>query len=93
MHDWSLVSISINWQRGEVAILVSDMTSTERQIIVEGFTEIRVPRDRPWGASISINKLSEADQDGQRRLTIQMQSGDEISVSGAKVVMPSGEGR
>ncbi len=91
MHDWTLVTIEIDWKQGTLVIqLKNAITSTELSAI--GVIDLHVPRHREWGPSVSINEaaISDRDENGNATVTIQMQTGDELKITAAEFVLPKG---
>jgi hypothetical protein len=80
LHDATLVSIEVDWASGQARCLFEvwiDGPAT-LAILVEGLRLARIPRDHPWGRSVSVNRTSLSERDGLVELGIEMQSGDEI---------------
>jgi hypothetical protein len=90
MHDWTLLSLQMNWESGEVLILVRG-PGVESEIRGLDVQEFHVHRVMPWGPSISINGVvgPVVDDDGLSRLAIEMQSGDLIEIVARSFTMPS----
>lgn len=85
MHDWSLVSIAINWPEGKAALVVLDCSSAERVISFSGLRELTLDRMSPWGPSNSINEYRLAKYAGGVSLEMEMQSGDIIKVRAQEI--------
>lgn len=81
LHDATLVSVDFRWLDGQVALLfraqLGAMTVTAHNV-----TSLVVPRENPWGPSVSVNSTRVLNGTGSslRRLVIEMQSGDEIVI-------------
>jgi hypothetical protein len=91
MHDWTLLSIAIDWKTGAVALhLASSAGQTELR--AEDMREIRIPRAQPWGPSVSINTVDGPNphDEGLLRLAIEIQSGDLIEIVARSFKMPDG---
>lgn len=88
MHDWTLVSISMEWSSSVLTIELLDTTSTSRQILAHGVRGAHLRHDEPWGPSVSVlgHKFSEVD--GGVRLQIETQSGDLIDIEAEKIHIP-----
>ena len=89
MHDWTLLSLEVDWGDGEVRLCIkspSGLTS----IRAFDLYELRVPRARTWGPSVSINAVDgpSPQEDGRVRLAIEMQSGDLIEIVARSIEMP-----
>ena len=90
-HDWILVSINFDWQSASLNIHLQDLARSNRLLIAEGVSEFRVPRKNEWGASISVNEVTESEvQAGDGKcLQIEMQSGDTIVIKAKKIIFPA----
>jgi hypothetical protein len=89
MHDWSLLSITIDWVSGEAAIqLVSP--AGPKELKAHGIADIQIPRAFPWGPSRSINASHgpAPTSDGTATLKIEMQSGDTIKIVAKSFTLP-----
>ncbi len=91
MHDWTLNSILVNWEKGIATISVKNMSSSDLAIIVTGLRVLKLPRLEEWGPSVSINEVSgpNLSVEGNEFLKIEMQSGDIIEIEGSKIDMPT----
>jgi hypothetical protein len=90
MHDWSLVSICMDWTLARVTIVLKDGTSSTRTLIAEGVRNLRAPRESDWGPSVSVNTfLIDALSVGTQRLQIEMQSGDVIEIVAERFDIPN----
>ena len=55
-------------------------------LLARDFTSVVVPRDMPWGRSVSINQVRLLGSGRDRiRLEIEMQSGDTIAVDARRI--------
>lgn len=82
LHDATLRRIDLDWERGLCELHLSVWsdeagTSVARVLSFHKTTNIHIPRQDPWGPSVSINLASQSNTDFQ----IEMQSGDVISIS------------
>lgn len=82
MHDWTLLSIHIDWPSGNARLEIKDPTSTIRILEIRELLQITVPRRNPWGESISINESTQSTGEDTKvhKLSIEMQSGDVIQI-------------
>jgi len=89
MHDWTLLSLEIDWGVGEARLCV-DSPSGRTSIRAFDLYELRVPRTQAWGPSASINEVDgpSPQEDGRVRLAIEMQSGDLIEIVARSIEMP-----
>lgn len=87
MHDWTLLSIHIDWAAAEATLIVLDRTSTERRVVARGLRFFQLERDEPWGSSSSINEMSQRAGEAEQplALSLQMQSGDWIRLGAASI--------
>lgn len=76
-HDWTLIGLSVNWQIGELQIEMLDDASDRRIWIGNDLVSLVLPRQHPWGPSVSINKVEVTTGDGVTA-RFEMQSGDVI---------------
>ena len=90
MHDWTLVKITFDWRQARVAVDLEDAAFTAKTLVAEGVRELRVPKAHEWGASVSVNEVSEfsANPDQGRWLRIEMQSGDVIQILADRFAFP-----
>jgi hypothetical protein len=77
VHDATLVSVSFDWELARVTLEIRTYESMVN-IVAERATMLLAPRQEAWGPSVHINKVdAPSDVDGgQKRLHIEMQSGD-----------------
>lgn len=89
MHDWSLLSVSIDWEQAEIHILFRTENG-EVKLIATDFTYFSIPRQDEWGRSISVLESSAPITlaNGLLRLGIQMQSGDVIELVAKDIQIP-----
>ncbi len=81
MHDWTLVSVSVDWKAGAV-VLALDGPLKASTLVARGVRDFHMPRRFEWGPSVSVNETNgpSAVADGLYRLAIEMQSGDIIEI-------------
>jgi hypothetical protein len=87
-HDWTLVDVVFEWARASVTVAL-DGPSSRCVLLAEEVSLLEVPRENPWGRSVSVNSLSIADMPdrGGQYLEIEMQSGDVIRVNAKKIAV------
>lgn len=78
MHDWTLVSLLINWKESSLTIKLLNNNSTPVDIILEGIKSVSIPKWDEWGESISVNTFNVTDDYTYKTMEIEMQSGDII---------------
>jgi hypothetical protein len=75
LHDATLHTIRIDWRAG-VCTLMLDAASGSHELIFTGLLGIAIPREQPWGPSVSINDVRERDGGYE----IEVQSGDVLRI-------------
>lgn len=90
MHDWTLVFIQVDWQNAFVSLHFRNSESDQALLEAKGFTDIHIPKKDEWGESVSVNEVSDIEllPSGQQRLTIEMQSGDVLSLEAEVIHLP-----
>lgn len=93
MHDWTLVSILVDWKAARVTLRFRRPDAGSAEIVGGGLLRLDVPRRTEWGPSVSVNRVlgpasAEAEGQGVQRLAIEMQSGDTITVLATSFAMP-----
>lgn len=92
MHDWTFLEIRIDWQNGSVIATFRNTTSHEVTLTAKGLVDIHVPKKEEWGRSVSVNEIRgpfKFDNKFQK-LTIEMQSGDSITIIARSILLPHG---
>ncbi|ACX90008.1 hypothetical protein EXT68_17085 [Pectobacterium parmentieri] len=91
MHDWTLLSLLIDWNKGELVIRLLNSNSEPVVIKANGVKLINIPKGGEWGESVSVNELIELDRnfDGFERMKIEVQSGDVIEVVAEEILLPN----
>jgi hypothetical protein len=88
-HDAVLKTASISWETG-TTILIFELcaqSSQEIRLSIQDTVHFEFPRRFPWGKSASVNRVELTVVDGiQRRVEIEMQSGDKIIVIGTEIL-------
>jgi hypothetical protein len=87
-HDWTLVDVVFEWAKASVAVAL-DGPSSRCVLLAEDVSLLVVPRENPWGRSVSVNSLLIADMSDrdEQSLEIEMQSGDVIRVNAKKIAV------
>jgi hypothetical protein len=78
LHDASLESVNMNWQKAEVSATVVLLGGVGAMLTFHEVTAAVLPRELPWGPSTSINEARTL-PDG--KYEIEMQSGDTLRIS------------
>ena len=83
MHDWTLKSIRYEWEEAR-AVFIFEGESSTNILIAQAVCDLHIPQIKEWGPSVSVNKVAETEADnGMKKMTIEMQSGDTIAVVAA----------
>lgn len=77
-HDWTLLGLGVNWQTGELRIEMLDASSERRAWIAKDLVSLVLPRQHPWGPSVSINKVEVSNAGNSVTAKIEIQSGDVV---------------
>ena len=93
MHDWTFLSVSVDWKAGtaRLAFIPFGDGDEPKHIVATGLSDLRLPRKLPWGRSVSVNssKGPILIDGGGYRLSIEMQTGDQIEIVAAQFEMPA----
>jgi hypothetical protein len=81
MHDWILIDIQFDWAEAKAVCNFRFRERTDA-LIASGVIEMIVPRRNEWGRSVSVLTVlwPDPEEPAPKRLTIEMQSGDEIQI-------------
>jgi hypothetical protein len=92
MHDWTLVSILMNWIESTVTMNFRVHGIEKPVIIAQGITELIVPHREEWGRSVSVNEVLGPTKltNSNYKLVLEMQSGDLIQLEARSFVMSEG---
>lgn len=88
MHDWTLVSMILDWEESSFLIKFLNNKSCSVDIICQGIKFINIPKWDKWGESISVNTFNLKDDTTFKKLEIEMQSGDVITIIANDIEMP-----
>lgn len=90
MHDWTLISLFIEW-KDAIATVKLQAGVGEKNLIASGLTNILIPKKDDWGSSTSINEIIGplALANGLQLVEIQMQSGDMIRIEAKSFHFPN----
>ncbi len=82
VHDATLLSITVDWPGGCARIELSLVGGSVARILAVGVRGTTAPRAEPWGPSESVLAAAMAfdAEAGAIRLSMRMQSGDEIVI-------------
>jgi hypothetical protein len=80
MHDWTFRSAQYDWEEARAVFVFKGYKSTNI-LVAQGVSDLHIPQMNEWGPSVSVNEATETDVGaGSKKLTIEMQSGDTITV-------------
>ncbi|MCL7423218.1 MAG: hypothetical protein M8364_20220 [Methylobacter sp.] len=90
MHDWTLVSILVDWIKGTVTVTFKNYESNLVMLIADGLINLHIPKHEEWGESISINEVTGPIllNNGNYYLELEIQSGDKIELEAKSIKMP-----
>lgn len=89
MHDWTLVSLILDWQESTLIIKFLNNSSLPMDIICKGIKGINISKWNEWGESVSVNLFNLKDDTKYKYIEIEMQSGDVINIIATDIVMPA----
>lgn len=90
MHDWTLISIVVEWAKGIVTVTFDAYEYNRVILTAEGLIELVVPKHDKWGESVSVNKVQGPVklENGHYYLALEIQSGDTITLEARSIQMP-----
>ena len=90
MHDWSLISIHIDWAESSLKVQLRNNQSEDVALIAEKFKSFHIANNTEWGKSISINQILDFSilENGNSRIIIEIQSGDLFEIEAKKITFP-----
>lgn len=80
MHDAVLHTVQVDWAARSCVLTLDTSEADNNRLAFGGITELVIPRHEPWGPSASINSVASS---GPTKFTIEMQSGDVLSIDAA----------
>ena len=91
MHDWTLVSLMVEWIKGVVTITFKNNDSKQVFLVAEGLADLKIPKREDWGESISVNEIEGLNSldNGNSFITIEIQSGDKIELEARSISLPN----
>ena len=89
--DWDLVTVTFDWETKRVALVLSYWQHDHVELIANDCVDIHIPGRNEWGPSVSVNSFDGPSEveNGNKRLTIEMQSGDVITIIARSFDMPA----
>lgn len=90
MHDWTFVTLLVEWLKGVVTITFKNSSSNEVFLIAEGLADLRVPKREDWGESVSVNEVDGPRilENGNSYIGIEIQSGDKVEIEARSISLP-----
>ncbi|EFC2602488.1 hypothetical protein CT362_004945 [Escherichia coli] len=88
MHDWTLVSLLVNWKESSLIIKLLNNNSIPVDIVLEGIKSVSIPKWDEWGESVSINTVNVINDPTYKTMEIEMQSGDIIKAIAENINIP-----
>jgi hypothetical protein len=91
MHEWVLISIECDWKSGRVTFSFGKHSTGGARLVAEGVVDLHVPWMKPWGESVHVNEVRGPlpTPENLRKVEIEMQSGDVITVTAASFLFPA----
>ena len=92
MHDWSLISINIDWLESKLIVSFKNNQSENSYLICEKFIAFNISKKDEWGSSISINGILDFKKlgNGNFHIKFEIQSGDLCEIEAEKITLPEG---
>jgi hypothetical protein len=81
LHDATLETVTVDWRAGTVVFALLTAEEGRVELVVEEFSDLRVPRELDWGPSVSV--LRAVVEGGT--LIVEMQSGDVLVARGERI--------
>lgn len=90
MHEWILLSIEAEWKSARLTMYFDTFAAGVVTLTAEGVVDLHIPHVNPWGPSVHVNEVRERSARNRkcRKLEIEMQSGDTITITAAAFVFP-----
>jgi hypothetical protein len=91
MHDWTLLSIVVEWMKGIVTVTFDTYEYNHVVLTAEGLIELVIPKHDEWGESVSVNRVRGPVQleNGNYHLALEIQSRDTITLEAKSIQMPN----
>jgi hypothetical protein len=80
LHDATLREVRFAWAEGLCTLHVQTSGHGAQELVFSGVTELHLPRQQPWGPSVSINAAREC---GSNKFEVELQSGDVLRLQAA----------
>ena len=91
MHDWTLISVTLDWKTGSATLQFCNQQSKPLALIIDEAVDIHIPKLNSWGPSVSVNEVigPVACENGNQKIQFELQSGDVITVIAKAIHLPS----
>jgi len=77
LHDATLSAIHVSYEAARCDLRLNVVGGAAFQLVFEGFSALRFPRQEPWGRSCSVNTGRQVSTEVYE---IELQSGDALQV-------------
>lgn len=90
MHDWSLISVNLDWVLSRLILNLRNPKLEDVILIANGFVNFKITKYDEWGESISINNILDFSklENGNFSLKIEIQSGDQLEIEAKEILFP-----
>jgi hypothetical protein len=85
LHDAVLERVVIDWDQAIARVELTRVPGGSTVLELRGLVEFKMTRRQEWGPSVFVNAADVRASDGEVVLTIEMQSGDRITIRGQSV--------
>lgn len=80
LHDATLREVRFAWAEARCTLRLLTNGHGAQALVFSGVTELHLPRQQPWGPSVSINAAREC---GANKFEVELQSGDVLRLQAA----------
>ena len=89
VHDWTLLSVALEWDGGKATVTFKSCTGTE-VLVAHSVVDLHISHLNEWGPSVSVNEVRGPLATGEalQSVEIEMQSGDVLSITAKSFGMP-----
>lgn len=77
LHDATLSAIHVSYATARCDLRLDVVGGAAFQLVFEGFSTLRFPRQEPWGRSVSVNTGRQVSADAYE---VELQSGDVLRI-------------
>lgn len=79
LHDYEFISISVDYVKANIYILLNDLKCNRINLSIEGFTDLRITHREPWGKGTYIVS-SDMEKIDKTHIIFELNSGDTIHI-------------